>query len=116
MRNRASGVHRWIIRILPVIFVGGAVTALVGAYLQSRLIINLGGAVFLFGGALWGLVNGGVLAWGYVRAERKMGADGFRKDFAANPVKSVMLILLTMFFIAAGVGLLCAAWKCASPT
>jgi hypothetical protein len=57
-----------------------------------------------------------ILGWSngrYARAERKLGAQGLTKDFAANPLKSAMFILLTMFLITAGLGLLCAAWKVA---
>jgi hypothetical protein len=115
MRNRASGIYRLSIRILPVVFTAGIVTALVGAYLENRSFINAGAAIFLFGGAIWGLTNGGYLAWLYVRGGRKLGADGFVEDFAANPLKSAIFILLAMFLIAVGIGLSFAAWKAAFP-
>jgi hypothetical protein len=96
---------------MPVVFTAGIVTALVGAYLQRRAVINAGAGIFLFGGAMWGLANGGVLASLYVRGRGKLGAGGFAEDVAANPWKSALFILLTLFLLAAGVGLLCAAWR-----
>ena len=114
MRDRASGVYRLSIRALPVIFVTGFGIGMVGAYLRNRSVINAGCALFLFGGAMWGLVNGGFLAFLYVSAERKLGRQEFTKDFAANPLKSALFIFFTLFLLAAGTGLLYAAWKIAS--
>jgi len=113
MRDRASRVYWLSIRTLPFIFVGGFVTGLVGGYLRNRSVWNAGGAIFLLGGAIWGVANGGFLGWSYVRAERKLGGEPLQGRLAANPMKSVMFILLTMFLIAAGIGLMCAAWRSA---
>lgn len=111
MRNPRSSLYDFVIRSLPVVFITGVVTVLIGAYTKHRWLLDVGIGVFFAGGAIWGLANGGFFLWLFVRAARKMGIRYFAADFSANPFKSALLVLLTIFLIAAGVGFSWCAWR-----
>jgi len=52
--EKASCPYDFAIRSIPLLFIGGFVTAIVGILIQKRSLMNLGGLIFLSGAAVWG--------------------------------------------------------------
>lgn len=94
----SSRVYDFAIRSVPVLCVGGFVTLVIGAATQKRVLMNLGGAFFLAGVAVWGVANGGEMLWQIFRSAR--GAS--RKEIAARSLRLILLTCLALFFLWVG--------------
>lgn len=56
--EKSSRTFDFAIRSIPVLCIGGFLTAVVGIIVQKPTLVNLGGLAFMSGMAVWGLANG----------------------------------------------------------
>jgi len=96
--EKPSRIYDFAIRSIPVLCIGGLLTAVVGIVVQKRTLMNLGGLIFLSGFVVWGLANGGEMLRGIIRGLR--GAS--LKEIAARPWPLILLTGLALFFLWVG--------------
>lgn len=93
--EKSSRIFSFAIRSIPILCIGGFMTAMGGIVVQKRTLINLGGFLFLSGAAVWGLANGGEMLRNMIRSAR--GSSW--KETAARPWPVILTTCLALFFL-----------------
>ena len=96
--EKSSRTYDFAIRSIPVLCLGGWVTAVVGILIQKPSIMNLGVLIFLSGVAVWGLANGGEMLRNILKSLRGSSC----KDIAARPWPLILLTGFALFFVWVG--------------
>lgn len=93
--EKTSRAYDFAIRSIPILCIGGFVTAVAGILIQKRTFMNLGGLIFMSGVAVWGLANGGEMLRNTVQSARGLP----RKEIAARPWPFLLLTCFALFFL-----------------
>ena len=96
--EKSSRIYDFAVRSIPVLCVGGFLTAVAGIVVQKRSLMNLGGLIFLSGFVVWGLANGGEMLRSIIRGVR---GTSF-KEIAARPWPLILMTGLALFFLWVG--------------
>jgi acyl carrier protein len=90
--EKSSLTYDLVIRCAPALFIGGFVTVVVGILIQKRLLMNLGGLIFMSGAAVWGVANGGEM----LRSVLKSSRSSSWKGIAARPWPLILVTGLAL--------------------
>jgi len=96
--ERPSRAYDLAIRSIPILCIGGFLTAVASIVLQKKSLINVGGLIFMSGIAVWGFANGGELLRNMIRAVRGLSF----KELAAHPWRLIVLTSLVLFLLWVG--------------
>lgn len=92
--KKSSHTYDLAIRSIPILCVGGFLTAVAGIVMQKKSFMNLGGLIFLSGIAVWGFANGGEMLRNLIQSAR----DPNRKE-TAHPLSLTLVTCLALFFL-----------------
>jgi hypothetical protein len=90
--EKSSLTYDLVIRSVPALFIGGFLTVVVGIVIQKRLLMNLGGLIFMSGAAVWGLANGGEM----LRSVLKSSRGSSWKEIVARPRPLILVTGLAL--------------------
>jgi acyl carrier protein len=93
--GKSSHTFDLAIRSIPVLCIGGFLTAVVGIIAQKPTLINLGGLAFTFGIAVWGFANGGEMLRNIFKSSR----GSTWKEISARPWPLILLTGVAVFFL-----------------
>lgn len=96
--KKSSRAYNLAIRSIPIVCIGGFLTAVVGIVIQKRALMNLGGLIFISGFAIWGFANGGVALCTLIQSVR----SSTWKETPFRPWPLIVLTFLTVFFLWVG--------------
>ena len=96
--EKPSRPYQWAMRAMPILFIGGLGTAVVGIFVQKKTMMNVGVMIFASGVAVWGFSNGGEVLRGII--QEHWGRPW--KEIAAHPWWLMFLVFLALFFLYAG--------------
>lgn len=93
--EKSSRAYGLAIRSIPILCIGGFLTAIAGIVAQKKPLLNLGGLIFISGFAVWGLANGGEMLRGLIQSVR--GPN--RREIVTHPWPLILLTCLALFFL-----------------
>ena len=96
--KESSRAYDHAIRSIPIVCIGGFLTAVVGIVIQKKALMNVGGLIFISGFAIWGFANGGVALRTLIQSVR----GSTWKDMLTRPWPLIVLTFLTVFFLWVG--------------
>jgi len=96
--EKPSRPYQWAMRAIPMLFIGGLGTAVVGIFVQKKTMMNVGAMIFVSGLAIWGFGNGGELLRGII--QEYWGRPW--KEIAAHSWWLMFLVFLVVFFLFVG--------------
>jgi acyl carrier protein len=96
--EQPSRAYDLAIRSIPIVCIGGFLTAVVGIVIQKRALMNLGGLIFISGFAIWGFANGGVALCTLIQSV----CGSTWKETLTRPWPLIVLTFLTVFFLWVG--------------
>ena len=92
-------IHFWLLRLTVVVAAAGWTVMAVGFLRNMPTLVTIGGRMFVAFVALWGLSNGGVLAWLVRVTIRAEGWKRFAQDCRQHPGSVGLYALLTVFLL-----------------
>jgi len=85
--------------------VAGWIVAMVGALAKNQPLLRAGMAGFFALFSIWGLANGGAMAWAFLTHLRRHGLKATIRDLAQDPWWSALYSAMTIVFLFAGLSM-----------